>query len=84
MRTDDEMSVQESERTHVSVGTFLRRVKRFHQMFLWPRLKRKIQCRQLPRVAFGSNVLQIRWTVWNLRNVVTKMILLHFRLIIMI
>ena len=65
----------------------LRRVKRFHQMFLWPRLNQKIQCRQLPCVAFCSNVLQIRWTVWSHRNVteVTMMIILHFiPLIIMI
>ena len=65
----------------------LRQAKQFHQMFLWPRLNGKIQCRQLPCVAFCSNVLQIRWTVWNLRNVpeVMMMILLHFvRLIIMI
>ena len=30
-------------------------MKQFHQMFLWPRLNRKIQCRQLPCVAFCSN-----------------------------
>ena len=35
----------------------LRRVKRSRQMFLWPRLNRKIQCRQLPCVAFCRNPL---------------------------
>ena len=33
VRTDDEMSVQEPETTHIPIAP-LRRVKRFHQMFL--------------------------------------------------
>ena len=50
---------------HMFLWHILRRVKRFHQTFLWPRLNGKIQCRQLLRVAFCSNFLQIRWTVEN-------------------
>ena len=70
-----------------SFSHILRQVNRFHLTFLLLRVNRKIQHRQCPRVAFCSSVLQIRWTVWNLRNVpeVTMMIILHFfPLIIMI
>ena len=42
---------------HMFLLHILRRVKRFHQMYLWPRLHRKIQCRQLPCVTFCPNVL---------------------------
>ena len=75
-----------SKNRHMFLSHILRQVNRFHQMFLWPPLNRKIQCSQnfhaSHSVQTSSKSVGI---VRNLRNVpeVTKMTILHFRLIIM-
>ena len=86
MRADDEMSIQEPEATHVSVAhSSASETIPSDVPVAWVEPKDSVQT--TPRVAFCSNVLQIRWTVWSLQNEpeATKMIILHFfQLIIMI
>ena len=65
---------------HVFLSRILRQMNLLHLTFLLIRLNLKNQHRQCPRVASRSNVLQIQWTVRNLRNAPgrTMMRILYF------